>query len=419
MKPINSDFLVYSTGDSRDSGCRYYRCEVPLQGLNKLGLSNGYLDLRKDPGEDRWAVLLSSDIVQFFAVGGKAFKAMMNTARKMEPKPKTDGGKPVYPPSFVFDLDDNIDWVHPFNFTYGELGVRAYDGTELKPGDTLHAVLPDGEKVPLWEDGVTTLGGGKRFDIIGNKNRIRLIHETAQMCDGVTVPSPALAKYYREVHKCEDVYVFPNSIIPEDYPSLKLQPHTDEVRILWQGGGSHMVDWFPLRDAVREVALKYPQAKFVIWGTKYAWVHDNIPPEQLEMHDWMNYEGYRIARTAMDADINLCPLADNMFNHCKSAIKWYESVMPHRPEATLASNVPPYSDEIVDGETGMLYSTPEEFVQKLGRLIEDATLRLRLGEGAKKWVMENRHYSKTVPGLFEYYQHLRIKKARKVELAST
>lgn len=416
MRPIEADFLVYSTGDIRTSGCRYYRCEVPLAGLNKLGLSNGHMDLRKDAGADRWAVMLSSDIVQFFAVGGKGFDSMMKTARKMKPGPD-DKGEMIYPPSFVFDLDDNIDWVHPFNGTFVELGTRSYDGTLLKPGDSLFTVFPNGEKVVIWEDGVTT-NDGKRFDVLGNHARVKQLHETARKCDGVTVPSPALAKYYREVHKCEDVYVFPNSVIPEDYPEIELVPKKDEVRILWQGGGSHMVDWFPLRDAVREVCLKYPQAKFVIWGTKYAWVHDNIPPAQLELHDWVQYEGYRIKRVTMNADINLCPLVDNEFNRGKSAIKWYEATMPFYPEATLASNVAPYSDEIVDGETGLLYNTPEEFVQKLGTLIENVELRKRLGHSARKWVWHNRSYRATVPGLFEFYKELRAKAAKKVELAT-
>ena len=171
-----------------------------------------------------------------------------------------------------------------------------------------------------------------------------------------------------------------------------------------------MVDWYPLRDAVREVCLKYPQVKFLIWGAAYKWIHDNIPEDQIELHDWVPYEAYRPMRILMDADINICPLADNEFNRSKSAIKWYEGLMGERPEPCLAGNAGPYREEIQDGETGLLYSTPEEFVQKLSILIENIELRERLGQAARDWVLANRHVNVTVPKLFEYYQELRARK---------
>jgi len=217
-----------------------------------------------------------------------------------------------------------------------------------------------------------------------------------------------LAKYYREIHGCERVYVFPNTVIEEDYWFPRLAPREDgTVRILWQGGQSHMGDWWPLRDALREVAQKYPQAKFVIWGSQYPWITNVIPPEQREHHAWLDYAAYKIKRGSLDCDINLAPLANNVFNRCKSAIKWYEASVGPRPEATLAAKLPPYSEEMVDGETGLMYSTPEEFAQKLGTLIEDADKRRQLAEGAREWVRANRTPKATIPGLHAFYEELR------------
>lgn len=177
-----------------------------------------------------------------------------------------------------------------------------------------------------------------------------------------------------------------------------------------------MIDWFPLRDAVREVSLKYPQVTWVIAGTTYKWIHDHIPPAQLEFHDWVDYNAYRPTRMIYDADINLCPLNGNSkFNESKSAIKWYEGCMPYAPEATLAGNTAPYSDEMVDGETGLLYNDPKEFAEKLGILIENSELRKKLGKAAKEWVIQNRHYKVTAPGLFDFYRELRKRKAVALE----
>lgn len=74
----------------------------------------------------------------------------------------------------------------------------------------------------------------------------------------------------------------------------------------------------------------------------------------------------------------------------------------------MAANVATYH-EIKDGETGLLYHTPEEFAQKLGRLIEDQDLRLRLGAAAHKWVLANRTPQATIPGLYEFYMECRAR----------
>jgi len=404
-------FGVYSPDPGQASGCNYYRIEVPFRGLLDLGLSLYFIDneKRRLSKDDRAAIMLSSDIVLFFARGGHAADVNLETIRQMSPG-VMENGEIGYPPSVVFDIDDNLDWVHPFNHRFSVLGTRAYDGTLLKPGDSLTTTFPDGSEIVVWKDQETVIDGD-RFVVQDNLDRIAAIHRTAQNCEGVSVPNEELARYYRNVHQCDNVYIFPNSMIPEDWPQVELKPRTGgSIRILWQGGGSHMVDWFPLRDAVRTICEKYPQVKFVIWGSAFRWVHDNIPEAQLELHDWVDYLAYRPHRVLMDADINLCPLVDNVFNRGKSAIKWYEGAILKKPEPCLAGACPPYSNEIVDGETGLLYKTPQEFVEKLSLLIESAELRRKIGEAGKMWVLQNRHFHQTVPGLFEFYQEIRARK---------
>jgi len=100
-------------------------------------------------------------------------------------------------------------------------------------------------------------------------------------------------------------------------------------------------------------------------------------------------------------------LQDNVFNRCRTAIKWYEASVLKQPSATLAQETGPYQDEIQDGKTGLLFKTPEEFEHKLSMLIEDAGLRHTLAAGAKDWVSENRDAMKHVPAYIAYLQELR------------
>ena len=410
----NVNFGCFGLAHEKPSACTYYRIQVPFRGLYDLGLSNFHIGTKEDVTEEKHLAMLSADIVQMFSIAGPGLTTTIETIKGMNAGWNNDKTERIYPPSLVFDIDDNVDYVHPFNEAFVRLGTRDYSGRLLKKGDVLTTTFEkDGSVLTLWED-EKTIRNGELFDIERNLRTNAELHSTARRCDGVTVPSPALAAYYRDVIKCNNVYVYPNSVVPQDYPQRELAPHKG-IRILWQGGGSHMVDWFPLKDAIREICQKYPQVTFVIMGTSFRWVMESIPEHQLEFWDWVPYDAYKSTRMLLDADISLCPLTDNVFNRCKSAIKWYEACMPFKPEATLAANAAPYSDEITHGETGMLYNDPKDFVTKLSALIESEELRRKVAEGGRDWVLRERNYKTTAPGLMEFYQELRARKAIALE----
>jgi hypothetical protein len=411
----STKLMVYAPNFAKtQSACQYYRISVPVLGLQKLGYVDGFIDMGTIPQNDSIHLMVSSDVIlQWGAVGDATYH---NVRAINDMKPAQRDGVTIYPPVTVYDVDDNLEYTHPFNISFGTFGVRNIDGKLLSPGDDIWNKLHDGTLIPLWEDTKTGLGDGGVFDIERNRYTVNSTHKIAKASHGVTVPTPALASYFKNVIGCEQVYVFPNTVVESDYQWPNLAPRTDgSIRILWQGGDSHMGDWYYLKDALKELCAKYPQIKFVMWGSKYDWVYEAIPASQIEYHEWVPYEAYRYKRVLMDIDINLCPLVDTIFNKCKSAIKWYEgSIGPH-PAATLASAFGPYL-EIEDGKTGLLYKTPAEFVQKLSTLIEHADLRKKLAANAQQWVRQNRTPEATIPGLAEFYLDLRQRRAREAAL---
>jgi glycosyltransferase involved in cell wall biosynthesis len=414
---------AYSPARGPYSACVYYRIEVPFLGLQKLKLAECFEDRgthHYDKDEmDRQSLLamLTSDINLFYSMDGDRGAPLLKTIQDM--KSGMLGGKLCYPPSNIYDIDDNLDWVHPFNDTFSCYGTRTESGGALEAGAVVKTLDGKGEEHVLWIDGKTRGDKGFIFNVERNKRYIESVHEFARGCDGFTTPSRHLAEYHAEHNGYHDTYVFPNSIVPEHWYFPKLAPRKKEVRILWQGGGSHMSDWFALRPALTYIAKKYPHVKFVIFGQAFKWVTDAIPAAQLEVHPWVPYEAYRYKRAILDCDINLCVLRDDEFSRSKSAIKFYEGSLGPLPEATLAPNMPPYNEEIEDGKTGLLYDpnrdqrvAAESFAANLSYLIENAALRRKLGEGAKAWVLANRHYLKTVPDLYEYYMERRLKKMK-------
>jgi glycosyltransferase involved in cell wall biosynthesis len=80
-------------------------------------------------------------------------------------------------------------------------------------------------------------------------------------------------------------------------------------------------------------------------------------------------------------DIALAPLErNNIFCRAKSEIKFVEAGALGVP--VIASRVDAYCDAITDGVNGYLASNETEWVAALRSLIQDRSLRLRMGQAA-------------------------------------
>jgi glycosyltransferase involved in cell wall biosynthesis len=307
------------------------------------------------------------------------------------------------PPQIIFDADDHIEYVDVFNPKYCTLGTRLPDGTIIKPGAQIHAEVADNEQVLLWEDGQTYPDG--TFAVEENHKKIRRLKLIARGADGVTVSTEALAKVFRK-YGAKNVHVFPNSLRDVDYPEIRVERPRNKVRILWQGGYSHFIDWHPLREALGNVFRARPNAELWIWGMLFPAVHREVPEKQLRFVPWMPYTKYTLRLATIGHHINLAPLADHPFNRTKSNIKWLESSAITRPAATLAADELPYKC-IEEGETGLLYKNPAEFEEKLLALIDDAALRQKLANNAHDAVWDGWDAAKTVRPLYRYYMNMR------------
>jgi len=73
-------------------------------------------------------------------------------------------------------------------------------------------------------------------------------------------------------------------------------------------------------------------------------------------------------------DVSLAPLAKNKFNRCKSDLKVTEAAMTKT--AIIASDVENYNWSIVDGETGILCSTPEQWKEAVASMTKEKAKKL-------------------------------------------
>jgi hypothetical protein len=177
-----------------------------------------------------------------------------------------------------------------------------------------------------------------------------------------------------------NVGVFPNQL-PE-LPPPRRYADGGPVTIFF-GAFNRQEDWSQYMTPLNEVLRAYGD------GARVHVVHDRPFFDALEtaykrFDPSCPYDRYQaILRRC---DIALLPLQDTLFNRCKSDLKFLECA--GHGVAVLASPTV-YAETVVDGETGLLFRSPEEFGRGLRRLIDD--LRLRRGIAARAYEYVGKH----------------------------
>lgn len=395
VHPTRPWLSFYSPLWGRDHPSQRYRVTWPLEALSRAQLASYWVDQRwvtteqakilrdnvialkiRDYDHARAEAIARANVMIFHQYAGGWVEDLMDLTERA-----ADG---VHTPVFVFDSDDDCEYIDPVNPRFADWGTRNWDGALLNDGDR---VVIDGE--PVWEDNVRK--GGKLFSLANNRKNIRSYYNAARRCDLVTTTTEALANRFRG-EGCENVMVVPNGLVVSDFSQFKVD-YGDQIRILWQGGLSHFRDLVWIRSALRRILIRHPNVTLVLWGALFPYLARALPAEQLEVIPWKHIDAHRAVLATIGHDINLCCIERTIFNESKSAIKWYESSLMAEPPATIATNFGPYQ-EITDGENGLLFDTVEEFEDKMEDLITDVELRRGLGRSAKDWVLRNREITK-------------------------
>ncbi len=203
----------------------------------------------------------------------------------------------------------------------------------------------------------------------------------------VTTATRALAKKMNAFNR--DVRVLPN-MLPDDYwpTQPKLPDGRGPLVIGWAGSATHSEDFKLIAGVLSQVLERCEHAEVWLAGAQPGW---------LEPHDRLRYVPtvplQQYAQLLSSFDIAIAPLWDSKFNQCKSDLKVLEYSMIGLP--VVASRVASYAASVRHGETGMLASNPKDWLRCLSRLVEDATLRERIGLSARRFA-ESRLMSRNV-----------------------
>jgi glycosyltransferase involved in cell wall biosynthesis len=207
------------------------------------------------------------------------------------------------------------------------------------------------------------------------------IRRCLRLCDMVTVSSPHLAEIIRPYN--ENTVVLPNHI---KAGLLDInRPRRDRLTIGWAGGTTHSWDVEEVREPLRDITRANPDVDIHFIGAN----HSPVVGHPCRWTKWEQDVGHYYKH--VDFDIAVAPSADNLFNRSKTWLRALEMGALGIP--VVASNRLPYSDFVIDGKTGFLVNSPEEWRARLTDLINDPEMRAEMGAAGKEqaagWTIED------------------------------
>ena len=219
-----------------------------------------------------------------------------------------------------------------------------------------------------------------------------MLHATID-ADYVVVSNSLLADIIQPLNP--RVFVWP-TVLPEAY--WQLQPprertSNDTLIIGYMGGSTHLSDIAIISPLLERLLLDYPKLELHFWGL--------APPSSLLNHSRVRFrikenDSYAdfvsFFRDAY-ADVWVAPLRSDLFNRCKSAIKFWEYTSIGG--VGVYSRLDPYQAVVRDGENGLLAASLEEWDTALRSLLDNPAYRLHLAQQAQitlqkeGWVSQN------------------------------
>lgn len=298
---------------------------------------------------------------------------------------------------FAFHDESGCGW-YRIKMPLGELAKHGHDvrmvlGTKVVPSELpgyevivgqrmdKHAALPTWRRLRATsklvyeiDDDVFNVDvtNWMAYGTYGRADTQDAVAHAAEVANLVTVTTERLAEVMRRYN--DNVAVLPNCV-PDELLELG-RPRRDKVVVGWAGGASHALDIALVAETVGRFLDRTPKAQLHLVGTDYRKTVGRVGRFTAWDSDTSRY--YR----NIDFDIGLAPLTDTGFNRSKSPIKAMEYAALGIP--VIASDIPPYSDFVVDGVTGFLCRRKADWGRRLDELANDEALREEMGRKARE-----------------------------------
>lgn len=231
-------------------------------------------------------------------------------------------------------------------------------------------------------------------------------HTIIKDVDHLVVSTEQLKRVVERYGRRKPTFVIPNAIDLDVYnfDMEKAKRFGKKVTIVYQGSSTHYKDLMEsgFYDALQVLIHKYKdRVIFKVIGMDYDELH-SLPKKNVEIiygknnfWDWVDLWKKEMA----DVSIGIAPLIDNVFNECKSNIKFQEYSACRVP--TIASNVGPYA-KLPNDKLTKVENTAKSWYEALEKLFLSKELREKQGNEAYEYVKEKM----SVKNVLEDYKNL-------------
>lgn len=364
MKTIRIFALPSHAEKGRTSGVDFARIIQPMEHLN--GWTDGEVKIRADvwnihdKNKADWRKIAKDYDIIYFNYLNQAwgFAAMGCMARK-------------YGRKMVMDIDDDL-W----------------------------DILPDNAAYQVYKKG---------------SEGIKVITSIANEVDYLTCTNSYLknAIAHNTFKRHEFIKVFPNYI---DLSLYKYRPrfkNTSQIQLVHFGSSSHFTDLQSeeFNKGIDKILKEYPNVIFktvgafipkykLRWGARYAHSFGDT-----DVYRWIKNKFPLVMR---ETDIFVAPLVDNLYDRCKSSIKFLETSSAKR--VGVWQNIRQYQQVVEDGKNGFLARTAEDWYKNIKYLIDNPEERKIMGENAFKTVERDWQISDHLDEYGQFFKEVATKK---------
>ncbi|HOK09149.1 MAG TPA: glycosyltransferase [Candidatus Hydrogenedens sp.] len=214
-----------------------------------------------------------------------------------------------------------------------------------------------------------------------------------KICAGAVVGNRYLEEHVKP-WGAKKIVIVPTCIDMEKHQQKKDYPkHNNPVIIGWTGLHTNLGYLDILKDPLKELSKKYPIQLFIASnGLDY-----NMDGVNVVFENWKFEKEFEYLQKP---DIGLMPLIDTPRARGKCAFKALQYMGVGTP--VVISPVGMNAEVIEDGVHGFFAQTPEEWYDRLERLIMDPDLREQMGRKSRQRVIELYSFEANYPRLKEF-----------------
>lgn len=251
-----------------------------------------------------------------------------------------------------------------------------------------------------------------RYRTMCSRETTKAVGRMLSLCDLITVSTPELGVWAKKFTNKKVVWL-KNTLDLSMWPIIKKDP-SEDIMIGYAGASQHVLDLDVLGGSLHQMHSRHgDKVSFGFMGyiPKDMWNLEELCNAGVYFKAGVPFLEYPLALSNLGYDICLAPAANNIFNSCKSELKYLEYSAMGLP--TIASDILPYRRAIGNYDIDsyqcrgiLVKNKPRSFLSSMEKLWSNPAARKWIGSNAKKYVEKNYNIELYVEKWLSTYNYL-------------